>query len=262
MARNAESTGSESSRRSAEHADREHRLQLLRRELSDFRALEADEIFALEQSFDATRQLSRRDLAWQSNDAEALYLVLEGWLVRSVTLRDNRRQILDFLLPGDIVCAFPGARDTSVEDVHSLTKSRVVVLPPDRLRWLREEYCHVAYALFSAAARVGERLAEQVVRLGRLGAHERTAHLLLDLLMRLQRIGLATGRRYSLPLTQVELADALGLSPMHLNRVFRALTRDGLVEVSGRAARTSITVCDVQRLAEAGAYDLVRSDGR
>jgi CRP-like cAMP-binding protein len=261
MARNAESTGSESARRSSEHADREHRLHLLRRELSDFRALETEELLAIEQSFEATRQLSRRDLAWQSDDAEACYLVTEGWLVRSVTLRDNRRQILDFLLPGDIVCAFAGTRETTVEDVHSLTRSRVVVLPPDRLRWLREDYCHLAYALFSAAARVANRLTDQVVRLGRLGAHERTAHLLLDLLMRLQRVGLANSQRYSLPLTQVELADALGLSPMHLNRVFRALTRDGLVEVSGRAARTSITICDVQRLAEAGAYDLVRPAG-
>lgn len=186
----------------------------------------------------------------------AACLVLEGWLVRSVMLPDGRRQILDFLVPGDLVAAPPTRRTPSARQMINLTPARVATISVHQLEALQRQSSSLAFALLEAIARTGDRLADQVLRLGRLGAYERTAHLLLELLVRLQRAGLASKVHYPLPVTQEELADALGLSSVHLNRVVRAMTRDGLVEIHGRAARTLITVCDVERLAEIAMYDL------
>lgn len=223
-------------------------VDLLRRAIAEFRELEAEEAGALAEALGETRTLARKGPEWERAD-DAGYVVLEGWLIRSITLPDGRRQIIDFLLPGDVVCRFRAHRETGVEHVRNLTAARVAVISEERLGKLLEERCHLAFAFLCAAARTSERLKDHVLRLGRLAAYERTAHLLLDLRTRLQRIGLANEQHYTLPVTQEELADALGLSAVHLNRVMRTLTRDGLVEVTGRAARTSVTVRDVPRLA-------------
>jgi CRP-like cAMP-binding protein len=235
----------------------DERVHLIRRALARFRDLDDDELEALAATLDETRVLKQRGSSWP-RDGEGGYVVLEGWLVRSLTLPDGRRQIVDFLLPGDIVGCFARPTDSGVEEVSNLTAARLAPLPANRLKALREESCHLAFALIAASVSGYDRLMDQVLRLGRLAAYERTAHLLLDLLIRLQRAGLANGDHYSLPVTQGELADALGLSQVHLNRVIRAMTRDGLVEIKGRAVRTSITVCDVQRLAEVAGYHVSR----
>jgi CRP-like cAMP-binding protein len=190
-----------------------------------------------------------------ANPSAAAHLVLEGWLVRSVMLPDGRRQILEFLVPGDLVGPVPRSRETLAQDLSNLTPARVSVLSLDQLGSLRKGRPDIAFALIAAASKGGERLADQVLRLGRLGAYERTAHLLLELLFRLQRAGLAGETSYPLPVTQEELADALGLSSVHLNRVIRAMTADGLVEIHGRAARTLVTVRDPERLADIAMYD-------
>jgi CRP-like cAMP-binding protein len=233
-------------------------MRSLLQQVGHCRGLGDAEQAALEASFDDPREYERRAFAWDGDD-ENCYLVMDGWLARSVVLRDSRRQIVDLLLPGDIIHGVAGVSSQPRELGHvlSLTSACVASLPGDRMRWLYEEFCHVAYALLAAAAHGGERLARHVLRLGRLGAHERTAHLLLDLLMRLDRVGLARDQSYVLPLTQSELADVLGLSPIHLHRVMRALTRDRLIEIRGRAERTSVRVCDLPRLAEIAGFELL-----
>jgi CRP-like cAMP-binding protein len=235
----------------------DERLHLTRRTLARFHELDDYELEALAATFDETRVLLHRGSPW-AREGESGYVVLEGWLVRSLTLPDGRRQIVDFLLPGDIVGCFARGEDSGVEEVSTLTVARVAPLPGARLRALREDCCDLAFALVAASASGYDRLMDQVLRLGQLAAYERTAHLMLDLLLRLRRVGLASGDHYSLPMTQGELADALGLSQVHLNRVIRAMTRDRLVEIRGRAARTSITVCSVHRLAQVAGYDVNR----
>jgi CRP-like cAMP-binding protein len=235
----------------------DERVHLIRRTLARFRDLDDDELAALAAALDETRVLLHRGISW-AREGESGYVVLEGWLVRSLTLPDGRRQIVDFLLPGDIAGCFARGDDAGIEEVTNLTAARVAPLPAERLIALREESCHLAFALIAASASGYDRLMDQVLRLGQLAAYERTAHLMLDLLLRLRRLGLATGDHYSLPMTQGELADALGLSQVHLNRVIRAMTRDRLVEIRGRAARTSITVCNVNRLAQVAGYDVNR----
>ena len=154
--------------------------------------------------------------------ASGMRFILAGWVAESVSLEDGRRQIIGLRLPGDRL-APPGE---GVETAF-LTAGRTAVMsgPPvgpaleDLL--LAEEHA---------------RLRQLVVRLGRCSAHERTAHLLLELHERLLRIGLAAGDGFHLPLTQEVLADALGLSIVHVNRTLQQLRREGCLVLHGAQA--------------------------
>jgi len=233
----------------------EDSAELASRFLSQLLDLDPDQVAMLVGKLEHTRVRGPKGSSFSPLGA-AVCLILEGWLVRSVMLPDGRRQILDFLVPGDIVGVLPAKRTPSARQMINLTAARVATISVHQLESLQRQSSRLAFALMEAVARTGDRLADQVLRLGRLGAYERTAHLLLELLVRLQRAGLATKVHYPLPVTQEELADALGLSSVHLNRVVRAMTREGLVEIHGRAARTLITVLDVERLAEIAMYDM------
>jgi CRP-like cAMP-binding protein len=193
----------------------------------------------------------------------ALCIVFDGWLTRTVMLVDGRRQIVDFLLPGDVVSLATGRCSGAESRLTNLTPARYATVSSARFQWLRERQPSVALRFQDAILRTECRLADQVLRLGRLGAYERTAHLLLDLLARLHHgESLRSARyRYHLPVTQEDLADALGLSAVHMNRVLRAMTRDRLVGIEGRAARTVLTVLDVERLADIAMYDPERLEG-
>lgn len=206
-----------------------------------------------------TRTCDRKRAGGDANDAHdtALCIVFDGWLTRTVMLVDGRRQIIDFLLPGDVVSLGPGSCCGAEHRLTNLTPARYALLSSARYRALREQEPALVLRLHDAVLRTEHRLTNQVLRLGRLGAYERTAHLLLDLLARLQRGASLHGPRYRyhLPVTQEDLADALGLSAVHMNRVLRAMTRDGLVGIEGRAARMVLTVLDVERLADIAMYD-------
>lgn len=161
-------------------------------------------------------------------------IIISGWAARRQVLSDGRCQIFGFCLPGDTIGLGPGAGAPLPYTVTALTP----------LRTLDAERIYGAAGGHSALRRASERLraeehrelVDQVVRLGRLGAYERLAHLLLDLHRRLETVGLATERQFPLPLTQEILADALGLSNVHTNRVVQQLRRDGVVEIKGRVA--------------------------
>jgi CRP-like cAMP-binding protein len=228
--------------------------ELVREVLSRSLSLGHGEIDALLHAFALTNITAAKGVTGDSPEA-AICVACEGWLVRTVTLADGRRQITDFVLPGDIVYVGRKGSDGATHHLTNLTPASIATMSSFRLQALRTHHPALALKLHDEVMRAESRLADQVLRLGRLGAYERIAHLLLDLLARLRRVGLATEPQYSLPVTQEDLSDALGLSAVHLNRVLRAMARDGLVEIQGRAARTMITVLDVEYLADIAMYD-------
>jgi CRP-like cAMP-binding protein len=93
---------------------------------------------------------------------------------------------------------------------------------------------------------------EWVVNVGRRDSRARVAHLLCEFSLRLQAAGMAENHRYELPMTQEQLADATGLTPVHVNRVLKALEREGLIE---RASSKSVLIGDWQRLTTAGDFN-------
>ena len=155
--------------------------------------------------------------------------ILSGWACRQRHLTDGRRQVFGFLLPGDGigVCLQPNP----LANTTTLTLTPMEVVDArDLLRPEALQDCPELTQLLVAAANEDERLLlDHVVRLGRLDAIERVAHLFLELHNRLSVVGLENEGRFPLPLTQEVLADALGLSVVHVNRTLQELRRQGLI---------------------------------
>lgn len=178
-------------------------------------------------------------------------VLLSGWACRCRVLPDGRRQIFTFILPGDAValCVHPSPSALST----SVALTRVVTADATTLAEAAfdhaEEHEGIASAVAAASALDDASLLDQIVRLGRHTAYERMAHLFLELRFRLAAVGLATENRFPMPLTQEVLADALGLSIVHVNRTMQQLRREGLIET--RAGHVEIlqpevmaAVCD------------------
>jgi CRP-like cAMP-binding protein len=161
----------------------------------------------------------------------AVFLIIEGIALRYRILRDGQRQILNFLFPGDFAGVTNCRFDSALYSIKTLTQATIAPIPLPRLIGLFDTHPRLAAKLFWGVASESAIRAEHIITLGRRSAPERVAHLLLELLTRLQAIGLADERSYRLPLTQEMISDALGLSIPYVNRVLHQLRDDGLVRI-------------------------------
>ncbi|HTI67268.1 MAG TPA: helix-turn-helix domain-containing protein [Caulobacteraceae bacterium] len=163
-------------------------------------------------------------------------LIVSGWAVRQRLLPDGRRQIFSFLVPGDGVGFCLRPHPLALAATIALTRVETVDASSIRLAAKDPEAHPGLTRILETAGHIDEaRLLDNVVRLGRQTAYERVAHLLLELRDRLVAAGLADERRFPLPATQEVLADALGLSVVHINRILQQLRREKLIELhSGR----------------------------
>lgn len=155
--------------------------------------------------------------------------LLSGWACLAHSLRDGRRQILAFLLPGDGVGFDLLTRSQRTVEAIALTPLKVRYAQPNFT--LGTDRLNRVFA--GAAAAQQGRMIDQMVRLGRQTAYERMAHLLLELHGRLAEIGETRGDSFHLPVKQEILADALGLSLVHVNRTLQQMRRDKLIDMRG-----------------------------
>ena len=158
-------------------------------------------------------------------------VILSGWAARMRTLPDGRRQIFSFLLPGDGLGVCSQAQPLALSSAVALTRVELADAAPLREAVAADPQSGLALACARAAGLEQAQALDHVMRLGRQTALERTAHLFLELHARLAAAGLADQRRFPLPLTQEVLADALGLSIVHINRTLQQLRRGGLIEM-------------------------------
>jgi CRP-like cAMP-binding protein len=161
-----------------------------------------------------------------------------GWACELRMLPDGRRQILGFCVPGDVVGLVRRARAVAISSVMALTAVEAADVSPLAAVFDGAVDGHAALRTALQAAEALDRayLVNHAVRLGRQTAYERMAHLFLELNERLAAVGLARDGHFTLPLTQEVLADALGLSIVHVNRTLQQLRREKLVEVKGTSA--------------------------
>lgn len=164
-------------------------------------------------------------------------VLLSGWACRCRVLPDGRRQIFTFVVPGDAIglCARPDPilQSTTIALTKVATADATALAEAAFER--SSEFEGLANAVSIAGLLDEASLLDHIVRLGRQTAYERMAHLLLELRWRLSAVGLASDRRFPLPLTQEVLADALGLSIVHVNRTLQQLRREGLLEMRAGA---------------------------
>lgn len=178
------------------------------------------------------------ELVGQSEPYRYAYVIASGWVIRARLLPDGSRQILNFLLPGDAAGLAGAMFNRADHDVVTLTRATVARLNPERVLALMAARPRVGAALFWSVALEESALRERIVGLGRRSAEERMAHLFVELIERQRSGGRDDDGVYVLPLTQTHVADAMGLSLVHVNRVMRSLAQRGLIRI--RPGRLSI----------------------
>jgi CRP-like cAMP-binding protein len=241
-----------------EHPDQ---AELIIRRLSQCAELGQDEVELLRSLSDTPERLAAgTELISEGERLENPRLLLAGWACRQRYLSDGRRQIFDFILPGDIygLCLRPQA--VALCNAVTLTRATIsnATALGDAVLTHPEGYPGLTSATLMSASTDEAYLLNQMVRIGRQTAYERVAHLILELYHRLSIVGLANENFMPLPLTQEIIADALGLSIVHLNRTLQQLRRDGIVEVKGGVAR----IQDRSRLASIADFHAPRVSAR
>ncbi len=191
------------------------------------------------------------DIVSEGMVPRSVFLLQEGMAMRYRNLPDGRRQILTFLIPGDLCDPHIFLLRAMDHSIGTLTPVRVSPIPRQGLMKTFATRPRLSAALWWASLQEEAMLRERIVSLGRRDARGRIAYLVCELLWRNAAIGQAEGETFRLPLTQTELGDALGLTPVHVNRVLREFREQRLIAMEGRLLR----VLDVAALQDIAAFD-------
>jgi CRP-like cAMP-binding protein len=209
---------------------------LLARKLSAFLALTQRERALLAELQSAPVRVERgRELVHEGQTGHRAYMLLAGWACSFKLLPDGGRQIIRFPLPGDWIGLRSALLRTSDHSFCALTDAVVSSIDTSRMTRMFEELPRLGVAILWATSQDESMVVDHLVSLGRRSAIERTAHFFLELYERLQWIGQAPDQEFACPLNQYVLADALGLSAIHVNRVLRQLRERGLLTLKGRS---------------------------
>jgi CRP-like cAMP-binding protein len=192
-----------------------------------------------------------RDIVCEGDRPTHCCLLVEGFLCRYKMTPDGNRQIISFHIPGDM----PDLQSLHIEVMdHSLATiapSKVALIPHEAVRKLTHAQPRIADAFFRDALIDAAIFREWIVNLGSRDAYSRIAHLLSEIFLKLRSVGLVSGDRFKLPLTQSEIGDATGLSTVHVNRSLMQLRENGLIKLE----RYVCTIPDLGRLQEAAMFD-------
>lgn len=191
------------------------------------------------------------DIVYPGETVNHACLVAKGLVARFDQMRDGKRQIAAFHIPGDMCDLHSVVAPTAGWGISALSPSTVLFLSHAELRKLAIAYPNVALSFWRDGTADASVLAKWVGNLGRQDARSRLAHLLCEMGVRLELAGLGTRTSFVLDATQEQLADALGLTAVHVYRTMQALRREGLLATHGR----TIDVVDWQCFAEAADFD-------
>lgn len=190
-------------------------------------------------------------LARDGDRAEYCTLLLSGYANRSKIVGDGGRQIVAIHMKGDMIDLQNGMLGIADHNVQALTSIEVLLVPRAAILDIVERHPAVARAMWHETLVDGSTQREWTTNVGRRDAHARLAHLLCEFGLRVEAAGLGVRTHYDLPLTQEQLADCLGLTPVHVNRTLKVLDRQELITRTLR----SIRICDWDRLAGAGDFN-------
>ncbi len=170
-----------------------------------------------------------RDLVHQGQSNQAAYILMSGWACSYKLLADGQRQIVDFQIPGDFLGLRSVVLHISDHSIEPVTDIEVTEVHVSDLMEAFAQTPRLATAVFWAVSRDEAMVVEHLVGIGRRDAAERMAHFLLELCARLSLVGLGSKAGFACPLTQYLIADAVGLSSVHVNRVLRHLREQGFL---------------------------------
>ena len=164
-------------------------------------------------------------------------VLVSGYAYRQKLTGDGGRQILSIHIPGEALDFQNIFLDVADHSVQMLTRGHLALVPRADIQRVARSSASIGHAILVNVLVEASIFREWILNIGRRDAKSRLAHVLCELAVRLDAHGLADDMGYHLPMTQAELADALGLTPVHLNRVIRSLEVDGLIERSKRDVR-------------------------
>ena len=203
------------------------------RRLEGFLPVTAEELACIQAFRSGTRTVrAGQPVITELGMTSHLFTVYSGWAFRFKSLSDGRRQILNFLLPGDFVGLQAEFTEAATHGVEALTNVQLCVFPQSGLWGFFHTYPKLGYDITWLCATEEQLVDDNLVTVGQRNAAERIASLLIRLARRAERAGLVDANgAFEFPLTQQHIADALGLSLVHTNKTLRKLTQLGLHEI-------------------------------
>ncbi len=219
---------------------------LLRSELS---SEEVEALVSIECS--VAHFATHRDIVSIGRPVDFACLVGTGMAARFDQLANGRRQITALHIRGDMCDLHSVAVPVPGWGIQALLDTEIVRVPHQALKALTLNYPSIAYAFWRDTITDGSVLAKWVSVLGQRSGKARLAHLLCEMGLRMEQGGLATRRDFSLKLTQAQIADVLGMTPVHVNRVFQRLRQEGAVTADNGAFRVE----DYKRLLSLAEFD-------
>ena len=221
-------------------------------ELNGFSHLTPTEIEVLAAATAGSQQYTaKHDLIREGDRPGPVFIVLEGWVCRYKILPNGSRQILAYLMPGDSCDLHIGLLAEMDHSIQTITPATVATVERDEMDKIFDRHRGVAKAMY-----LGQLIDEGTMRawitsMGRRASIERVAHLMCELYLRARNVGLTLEPRFSLPLSQAMLADSLGMTPVHLNRVMKELRASGAMTLQ----RGSLVIEDPNRLIRIAGFD-------
>ena len=231
----------------------------LARKLNAFVALSERELGVLAELQSAPIRIKRgKELVHEGQTGHMAYILLAGWACSFKLVPDGGRQIIRFPLPGDWIGLRSALLRISDHCFSALTDAVVSSIDASRMLRIFEEVPRLGVAILWATSQDEAMVVDHLVSLGRRSAIERTAHFFLELHERLRRVGLAANGEFACPLNQYVLADALGLSAIHVNRVLRQLRERGLLALKAG----TMTIHDHDGLMTLAGYQQHQAGGK
>ena len=205
---------------------------------------EADRVLLERISADVRPVQAGTDLVREGEAPDGVFLIMDGMACRHKRAANGARQITAYLVAGDVCDLDVALLDQMDHTITTLSDCSVVRIAPETVTQVMENYPQIARGLRLGTLVDEATLREWLVNVGCRSSDERIAHLLCELLLRLQFVGKATQDSFELPITQGDLADTTGLSTVHVNRTMQSLQRQGLIALAG----ASLQILDLPRL--------------
>mgnify|MGYP004498480741 CR=1 FL=1 len=206
---------------------------LLTLRLEAFSRLSAEERTGLNSICDRPGRTvcARRDLVREGDAPRYIHLIVEGWACRYKQLPDGRRQVVAIFVPGDMCDSNVFILKHMDHSIGAITDIRAVELGARDMEALTTEHPGIMQALWWHELVTAATQREWMLNLGQRTAYERIAHLITELFVRLEAVGLTYENACDFHMTQSDIADATGLTAVHVNRMLQDLRRDGLIQL-------------------------------
>jgi CRP-like cAMP-binding protein len=189
-------------------------------------------------------------IIWDGDKPQYACILLSGFAYRQKIAGNGGRQILSIHMEGDVLDLQNALLGVADHDVQMLTAGELALIPVEAIREIAFSRPSVGMAMWYETLVEGSIFREWIINVGRRDARTRVAHLLCEFALRLEVADLGESQRYELPMTQEQLADAVALTPVHVNRTLKNLEADGLITRTQRV----ISIEDWKTLATVGDF--------